>query len=365
MARPDRDEAAAGLAARELESLPTASLLVLEDPTDRVAQAARAACSSVRHWSRRSASGPVWPVFEPPVETVALRLPRAREELQMLAHIAAGALVPGGRLLVYGANDEGIRSASRDLEPIFGRVGTLATGGHARLLGAARPRELPGLRLTADDWRTEHEIEAPWSAPGEPTRLKWVSYPGVFAHGRVDEGTRVLAECLRAEFGSGRRRPQTVLDWASGSGLLAATMRHVCPDAELTLLDLDRLALRAAAENVSGARQVHSDGWASLESGAAPGSDAKPGAISADGVTPGVRDRWNLVVANPPYHRGKSESLDVIDHLLAGLGMHLDRAGELWMVVQRRLAIEALAQRRGRSAEPVLDRGTFRIWRVR
>lgn len=345
MARMDRDEAAAGLAARELESLPAASLLVLEDPTDVVVRAVEHSGCSVRSWSRRSVSSGEWPEFEPPVEAVALRLPRAREELQMLAHLAAGALIPGGRLLVYGANDEGIRSAARDLEPLFGRVGTLATGGHARLLGAARPARVSDLRLEPGAWRMEHEIQAPWQAPGDAARTPWASYPGVFAHGRVDEGTRFLAETLCRDLTASRRSPRRVLDWACGSGLLGATVRHLCPDADLTLLDLDRLALRAAGENVPGARLLHSDGWR--------------------GVGDDPEQRWDLVVANPPYHRGKSESLDVIDHLLGGAGPHLTPAGELWMVVQRRLGVEGLAQRHGRTAEAHADQGAFRIWRVR
>lgn len=340
MARRSRDEAAAHLAVAELTSAPAGSLLVLEDSTDLVEQTARAQGARVECWGRRRIGAVLWPERREVgagFDTVALRLPKAREELEMLAHLAAGSLVAGGRLLVYGANDEGIRSAGRTLEPVFGRVGTLSTGGHARLLGAARPAQLGDLKLDLDDWFTSQPLELPW----HPQPVAWTSCPGIFAHGRLDAGTELLARTLTLSPPT-LRGDARVLDWGSGSGLLADAVRSWNARAELTLADLDQLALEAARRNVPESVCVHSDGWQGL-------LDHEP---------------WQLVIANPPYHRGKSESLDEVAALLAGLDAGLQRGGELRMVVQRRLPIEALVDRVRRRAETLVDEGPFRVWRI-
>ena len=51
----------------------------------------------------------------------AVRLPRSKDELAMTLHAVASVLAPGGHLLLYGANDEGIKSIVRRLEPVFVR----------------------------------------------------------------------------------------------------------------------------------------------------------------------------------------------------------------------------------------------------
>ena len=128
----------------------------------------------------------------------------------MAAHACLSVLAPGGRLIVYGGNDEGIRSAGGRLERVCREVETLATRGHGRVLAASRPADAP-LRASLAAWRSV----APLTIAG--IVRDWVSYPGVFAAGRVDEGTALLIEAL-PPLRSGDR----VLDYGCGSGVIGA-----------------------------------------------------------------------------------------------------------------------------------------------
>lgn len=347
MARRSRDEAAATLAVRELKELPVrGSLAVFEDPLALVAEAAEREGVRVEPWSRRVPGADLHPP-EGPYDAVALRLPRAREEFEMLLHLAAARLRPGGRLLVYGANDEGIKSAAKRIQPLFGDVTTLATGGHARLLGAARPEELDPaeLRSTVEAWRTVDEIRVPWrggDGTGDGGAVPWVSYPGVFAHQRLDGGTQLLLEHLpmtELVDHSGLR----ALDWGAGSGFLAAGVLAAAPGADVTMVELDALALAAARENVPGAHAVQGDGWSAL-AGADP---------------------FDVVVANPPYHRGKEESMAEVSRLLAGVASGVASRGVVRFVVQRRLAVESALEHTFRRVDIVADRGAYRVWEGR
>lgn len=335
MSRTTRDEAAARLAARELTQLPPAgAVLVVGDPLDDVVEAARAAGVVVTRWDRRAGAGRSarpWPSGGP-YAVAAVRLPRAREELDMAAHAALSVLEPGGRLLVYGANDEGIRPVPGRLEPLVGAVGTLAVGGHARLLGAVRPHTVPGLRGRLADWRERAPLELPWGT------VPWTSYPGIFAHGRLDPGTALLVAHL-PEVDEGHR----VLDYGAGSGFVGAAVLHGRPGARVTLLEVDAVAAEAARENVPGARVVVGEGWQALD----------------------PEERFHAVVANPPYHQGKSETLDEVEAFLEGAASFLEPGGVVRLVVQRRHAVDRLMERRLDGVRDVADAGPYRVWEGR
>jgi 16S rRNA (guanine1207-N2)-methyltransferase len=330
VSRLSRDEAASALAVRAVEfDPPGGPTLVLEDPRPDVADAARRSGAAVSTWTRYGGDG-TWPEMNREAALVAVRLPRARRELEMLLHMAAGALRVGGRLLIYGANDEGIKSAPGRVGPLFARPVTLATGGHARLIEAWRDSAEATPRCRALDWMSRIEV----TILGR-TR-PWVSYPGVFAHDRVDEGTALLLEHLPAIAPEGR-----VLDYGAGTGVIAAGVLERSPTARVTALEPDGLAAAAAAENVPGARVRIGRGWAAL-------AETEP---------------WDLVVSNPPYHRGKAETLAEIESFLAGVPARLARGGSIRCVVQRRLPFGERAQDAGLSRTRIVaDRGPYRIW---
>jgi hypothetical protein len=82
----------------------------------------------VEVWNRRVVGAhraSPWPSAAP-WQVALLRLPKAKDEQEMAAHTCLAALVDGGRLVVYGGNDEGIRSAAGMLEELCGSVDTLA-----------------------------------------------------------------------------------------------------------------------------------------------------------------------------------------------------------------------------------------------
>jgi 16S rRNA (guanine1207-N2)-methyltransferase len=259
---------------------------------------------------------------------VALRLPRAKDELEMTAHAAAGALAPGGRLLVYGATDEGIKSAPGRVGSAFGSVTSVATGGRCRIVEARDPGT--PLRDTLEAWAFSFD-------PGvEGVAERWRSYPGVFAHGRVDGGTRLLLEHLPpVEPG------QRVVDFGCGHGIVGARVLAREPAAEVTFVDVDAVALEAVRSNLGPVAVRLSDGW---------------GSVALEPV--------DHVVSNPPYHAGKGESLAVIRELVEGAARRLPARGTLTLVVQRRLPVETLLSPSFARVEAVADDGPWRVWRA-
>jgi 16S rRNA (guanine1207-N2)-methyltransferase len=251
----------------------------------------------------------------------------------MATHAALSVLVPSGRLIVYGGNDEGIRSAAGMLAGLCGTAETLAARGHGRVLVATAPRDRTAIKGTLAAWRRTLRV------PIAGVPRTFVTYPGVFASGGIDAATSLLLATM-PPLPEGAR----VLDFGCGSGLIAANALAVADagNARLTvdMLDNDALALAAARENVPQARTI----LACALSGAARG--------------------YAAIFSNPPLHRGIAEDHRVLCELIARAPDHLAPAGVLQIVVQRRVDVRALLTRSFADVSVVADAPRFRVWRA-
>jgi 16S rRNA G1207 methylase RsmC len=109
-----------------------------------------------------------------------------------------------------------------------------------------------------------------------------VTYPGVFAHRKVDAGGLALAESMDVTAGD------RVLDLGCGSGLIGIAAGKMAQLDRLVLVDSHARAIRASNENVQAngladrTQVIHSDGRAS------------------DFVE--LQNQFTLFVGNPPYY---------------------------------------------------------------
>ena len=327
-----RDQAAAELMSGVLRRAGIrGSVLVMLENLPAVATAVGEAGGRARSWHRFARKGRSASAWTPagPFDAATLRLPKAKDELDMAVHAAASVLDVGAPLWVYGANDEGAGSAGQVIQRLMGSARTVESGGRCRVLEAVRSVDAPSPRGTLEAWRRRTSVEF----PGGPR--EWISYPGIFSHGRLDEGTRALLEAVRPFPVAGRR----VLDFGCGSGVIGAFLSALEPTAGVDFLDVDAVALAAVCENVPGARVIPSDGFDALE-----------------------HERYDLIVSNPPYHEGKVQTGYVVERLVRGAPDHLEADGSLVLVTQRRLPLAALLESTFNTVEILLDAGPHRVW---
>jgi 16S rRNA (guanine1207-N2)-methyltransferase len=261
---------------------------------------------------------------------VLLRLPKAKDEQEMTVHACLSVLVPGGRLLVYGGNAEGIRSAAHMLQGLCGNVETLVRRGHGRVLEARRPIHGAHLRSSLSAWRLTVPLEI-----GGQSRA-WISYPGVFAAGRIDAGTAVMLGSL-PPLGAGA----SILDYGCGSGLIGAAAQAQASAIALDALDSDSVALEAARQNLPSAQ---------------PRLGTTLGAVG--------RVRYDAILSNPPLHQGVAEDHTLLLELVAAAPEHLRPGGVLQIVVQRRVPLERLLVRRFATVVVAAETSLYRVWRA-
>lgn len=259
---------------------------------------------------------------------IILNLPRQKALLGMLLDCATSLLNENGTLWLAGENRAGIKSALKHLKSRFSRVNKLDSARHCTLFAAsglidAGRFDPPTYR---EQWLLEHGT----------SNLTVVSYPGVFAHGRLDPGTALLLDVIAEMPLEGE-----VLDFACGAGVIGASIARRHPNTRVTLLDNNALALRSCEEtlrtNGLDGNVIGSDGLAELE-----GS-------------------FDLVVSNPPIHAGVKTDTGMSMRLLASLHEHLRPGGRLIMVANIHLPYENWLTQQFRRCRQLASNERFKV----
>ena len=237
-------------------------------------------------------------------QTIILTLPREKERLRMMAHASASLLLAGGSLWLAGENRAGIKSSGRHLSEYFGKVERVDSARHCTLFRAGHPLQETG--FNRDDYRKE------WRLEHGGTSYMVYSWPGVFSHGSLDEGTRLLLDNLPGRLGASR-----VLDFACGAGLLGLAIKQLSPRVELTALDSNALACQSTRMSL-----------------AANGFDGY--VVASDGFSE-ITGRFDLIITNPPFHRGHKSVVSLSPTLLSPIRDFLNPGGQFLVVANRHL----------------------------
>lgn len=267
-------------------------------------------------WFRTAHGGRAAAPFLPPgpFDGIALRWPRGAAAGLAAARSCAARLAPGGVLAAVCPVSEGGKSLARRLGEGFGGLEE-RYGHHARLVLARDP--LPGFAGEA----------APEEVAIEGLGV-FRSWPGLFAHGRLDEGTALLLRHLPPLRGA------RVLDFGCGAGVLSAAALRAGA-ARVDAVDVDALAVHAARINVPGAAVALADG---IPAGLGP---------------------WDVVLSNPPLHTGNAADPQLVAHLSRA---RLAPGGRIVLVTQRTVPVARFFP--GRAAERRHEEGGFAIWSI-
>ena len=259
---------------------------------------------------------------------IILNLPRQKALLDMMLNCAASLLAEDGVLWLAGENKAGIKSALKRLKLYFGQVRKLDNARHCTLYEA-------GKTLTASSfdpilYRQE------WQLTCKPAEITIASYPGVFAHGRLDAGTALLLETLATLKPEG-----DVLDFACGAGLIGVCISANHPHSRVTLLDTSALALRASEETLVANQLAGS-------------------VLASDGLTE-VENSFDFIISNPPIHAGIKTDNRLSQRLLESAYDHIRPGGMLVLVANIHLPYENWLLQRFRQCTELSANKHFKV----
>jgi 16S rRNA (guanine1207-N2)-methyltransferase len=308
---------------RNAAQLPADDLLLFNAPPDNLFRELGAAGRRVLIWSQDfgdhrwfmdSGADAGFGVLPDPGTVPAQILlfqPREKERLELLLHFFAASIPANGCLWLVGENASGIKSSGKRLGKYFSKSAHADSARHCVLFYASQPAAPVPFQL--------EKYQQKWLLGVPPDELRMVSLPGAFAHGRLDRGTELLLEVLLHL--QGQRRPGgSVLDFGCGIGVIGLSLLRHDPSINLTLLDNSALALESAR--------------LSLQANALTAN-----LLPSNGLTE-VRQRFDWIVSNPPFHRGVATRSDIAQDFFQQAHHVLTRQGKLLLVCNRHLPYE-------------------------
>lgn len=272
------------------------------------------------------------PAYAPTVErhdVGIVFLPKSRHLIELTLAMVGAALAPGASCFLVGENDAGIRSSGALLEAQIGPVRTLDAARHCVLFQATK--QVDAAPFDLDAWVTNYTLEI------RQHTLNVISLPGVFSHGRLDEGTQLLLETLDYS------QPTRVLDFGCGVGVIGATIQQAWPTNTVDMVDENALALEAARRTM---QRNH----------------LSMGAIKPSNVFSDIQETYTQIISNPPFHTGVKTDYRIVTTFLQQAAQHLDKGGTLRIVANSFLKYQPLIETHVGPCRVVAENPSYRIY---
>ncbi|MCB9849776.1 MAG: methyltransferase [Phycisphaerales bacterium] len=267
-------------------------------------------------------------------ELAVVDLPQGREAREMGFHRIAALLAESGSVLVAGETRSGIKPARTALGEMFASVETLDNARRCALVRATQRNASLAVSTDLEPWFTEQAFTV------ADTTVTVCSLPGVFSHGELDHGTQLLLETLVDDVS------MNVLDVGCGCGIIGAWLHQREPGRRVEMIDCDALALTAAKRT-------------------AQRNNLPTDAVYASDVYDQVSESFDLIVSNPPFHRGVNTAHDVGERLVTEAVSLLNPGGRLRFVANSFLPYPRLLDAHFPRWKTIEDDGKFRVYEVR
>ena len=262
------------------------------------------------------------------LEGAILVMPKAIERAEYALAQMAPQLAAGCPLYLVGEKKGGIARAEKLLVDLGDGAEKLDSARHCqlwrtRVSGDAPPFDLAG-------WQQEVELDFP------DQQVRLLSLPGVFSHGRLDEGSALLLE-ENAPLPAGK-----VLDFGCGAGVLSVVLARRNPECRFELVDIDALALHCARQT------LQRNG---IEAQVYPTSGLSD-----------VHGRYAAVVSNPPFHTGVRHDTSIAERFFNGVTRNLLPGGELRIVANGFLRYPPLIESHIGACRVLRENSRFKVY---
>jgi 16S rRNA (guanine1207-N2)-methyltransferase len=245
-------------------------------------------------------------------------LPKSDAEIEMTLLWAASSVKARGEVVLIGQNDAGIKSAKKTLEHLVGAITFSDAARHSGLHIAQKSVTQHAFSL--EQWWQTYEIPAPVTTE-KSAPLTIYSLPGVFSHGKLDEGTALLLETLRQEPLIGNN----ILDWGCGAGAIGVSLASSDPGIKVDMVDSSALALESARKTIAA-------------------NKLKNCRVFASSIFSDAPLIYDAIVANPPFHKGHSTYYADTESFLKTSASHLSEHGHIRIVANVFLRYEPLLE---------------------
>ncbi len=255
-----------------------------------------------------------------------LVMPKARREFSWLLAQVVPLLKPGSRLICTGHKKSGVEGALKGLRAAGATVEKLDSARHCQVWS-----------VVPETVRSEPAGFEYWPFVWQEREIRVATLPGVFAEGRLDDGTAMLLETLATQ----PLPPGRWLDFGCGAGVLSAALA-TCPGGEVEAVDVQWQAVtctrRTLAENGLQGEVMASDGLDAVEG------------------------RYDAVISNPPFHAHVRQTTDVTERFIRAVRAHLRPGGRLRLVANAFLPYAQLLEQHVGPVQVLARDGRYKVY---
>ena len=235
----------------------------------------------------------------------------------------------GGTIVLAGAKEDGIQPLRKQLANLGFEVEHMPKY-HGVVAWFTRPADVAAAVVKLS--RLAQLIEGRFEA-----------VPGTFSHDHVDPGSELLASRLPRDFDG------NAADLGAGWGYLSVMLKEASPRTNrIDLFEADHRALEFAKKN--------------LERNC---PDLATRFFWQDLVAEPVKEKYDLVIMNPPFHEGHAADPAIGQAFIKAASSALRIGGQLLMVANRGLPYEPVLKAEFKESSEVCRNARFKVLQAR
>lgn len=285
---------------------------------------------------------------EPGFDLCLYRISKERAFTHHVFNQVARYMVSGGTFIITGQKSEGVKTYHKALVKQLGFVGELNK--NKQMYNASLSKKSAvGEGRELDD---KHYASLRKLSVGA---IDFISKPGLYGWSKVDQGSALLMDCLASRLVQGdiSQPIHTALDLGCGYGYLSMQLRKLKHEGylegltEITATDNNAGAIRAAQANLCAAEYPLA------------GLTIK---VVANDCGLSLKGDFDLIVCNPPFHKGFDSSRGLSEKFLAHTARLLAKSGCAYVVVNGFIPIEKLAREYFNEIQDVHRNSQFKVF---
>ncbi|NQY64435.1 MAG: methyltransferase [Alteromonadaceae bacterium] len=231
-------------------------------------------------------------------DLVIIHFPKSKAELQFTLAMLSEHLTTDARILIVGENKGGVKSAPKLTTNFMTQCNKVDSARHCNLFFGCFNNQTKPFNL--EDWYHYYPLEI------DAITMKIAALPGVFSQGGLDKGTALLLPNLPKNIRG------KVLDFGCGAGVIACFIGKKYSDIQLSLIDINALALQSAKKTLE--------------------INNLSGNVFASNSLSKVNEKYQHVVSNPPFHQGLKTHYAATESFLHEIKRFISSKGDITIV---------------------------------
>ncbi len=264
-------------------------------------------------------------------DVIAYRISKEKAVVHHLINQTPYHLKPGGQLMLCGYKSEGIKTYISKTEAYLGCKTALTKGPRQLKLAHFSPQAVND-PLDDKDYRKTINIT--------PDHTTLLSKPGQFGWNKIDQGSALLIEQFKQFLNTTTEAPNSLLDLGCGYGYLSIQAANLGIES-ITATDNNAAAVESCRKNF----QTHNVN----------------GDVVADDCASSIEGQFDVVLCNPPFHKGFDTTSDLTEKFIKSAKAHLKKTGTAFFVVNQFIPLEQVAATLFNSVETVFNDNHFKV----